>query len=276
MSDSTQQLPIGVFDSGVGGLTVLKALQEQCPNESFIYLGDTARLPYGTKSEHTVIRYATQAAHILLEKGVKLLVVACNTASALAIEALQKEFKHIPVIGVVEPGAQAACDMSKTREIMVLATEGTVKYKAYEKAIAKRCPDANIISQSCSLFVALAEEGWTTGPIATAVAKQYLHPLLQHPSHQAVDCIVLGCTHFPALKTTLAEILPPHIVIVDSAQTTARLVEITLRNERLLATSGNPGNTCYLATDSPERFARVSHHLIQNNIQPVDVELIEL
>lgn len=276
MVDSNLQLPIGVFDSGVGGLTVLKALQEALPNESFIYLGDTARLPYGTKSEHTVVRYATQAAHILLEKGVKLLVVACNTASALAMDALQEEFNHIPVIGVIEPGAQAACDISKSREIIVLATEGTVKHQAYEKAIANRCIDTKVTAKSCSLFVALAEEGWTTGPIATAVAKEYLQPLLQDPDHEKVDCIVLGCTHFPALKSTLENIVTPDITLVDSAQTTAHIVKTRLTDKDLSTSSTEPGNTCYLATDSPERFARVSHNLIQNKLDPKDIELVEL
>lgn len=273
MTDILNNLPIGVFDSGVGGLTVLKALQQTLPNESFIYLGDTARLPYGTKSESTVIRYATQAAHILLEKGIKLLVVACNTASAVALPALQQEFEHIPVIGVVEPGAKAACQTTKSRKIIVLATEGTVKYRAYEKAIEQFCPDATILSQSCSLFVALAEEGWTTGTIARAIAEKYCQPVLtQQPD---TDCIVLGCTHFPALKATLTEILDNSINIVDSAQTTADDVAALLAERNLMSTT-HQSSTCYLATDSTERFARVSHYLIQNNLQPQDIELVEL
>ena len=190
MAYEPQSLPIGVFDSGVGGLTVLRALREALPHESFVYLGDTARLPYGTKSPGTVQRYARQAAQALVDRGVKLLVLACNTVSAVAVEPLRAHFGPLPVVGVVEPGAEAACAASATGHILVTGTEGTIRGGAYERAIRAQRPDARVTGQACPLFVALAEEGWTHGEVPRLAARRYLEPALAADPN--IDCIVLG------------------------------------------------------------------------------------
>lgn len=250
--------PIGVFDSGVGGLTVLRALRAALPHESLLYLGDTARLPYGTKSPETVVRYAEQAARVLTRRGVKLLVIACNTASAVALDHLAEVFRPLPVVGVVEPGASAACRASKSGRIVVLATEGTVRGGAYERAIRARRPDAVVLQVPCSLFVALAEEGWVTGPIAEAIARRYLGaPLAELPG---ADCLVLGCTHFPVLRAAISAAAGPQVELIDSAETTAQAVAAVLASRGIArppAAASAPAWTRFLATDAPARFARV-------------------
>jgi len=180
-----RELPIGIFDSGVGGLTVLRAVRERLPRERFLYLGDTARLPYGTKSAESVRRYSLQAADLLLNRGIKYLLVACNTASAVALDALRERYAPLPVMGVIDPGAEAACAASRSRQIAVVATEGTIRGGAYQRSINARMPDALVVGRACSLFVALAEEGWTDGPIVEAVARRYLDELFER--HPAVD-----------------------------------------------------------------------------------------
>jgi glutamate racemase len=269
--------PIGVFDSGVGGLTVLCALRDELPAESLVYLGDTARLPYGTKSLSTVTRYSIQAARVLVNQGIKALVVACNTASALALDDLALEFYDVPVIGVLRPGADAACLGSTTGRIAVVATESTVGHGAYEKAIRRIRPEAHVVSRACSLFVALAEEGWTSGPIARAVAHRYLDPLFEdgRPG-EAPDCLVLGCTHFPPLTETLQQVVGPDVVIVDSARTTAHVVREVLAKRHLLAEPGTAATIRLMATDSPARFARVAANLIPGDTLPDRIELIDL
>jgi glutamate racemase len=220
-------LPIGVFDSGVGGLTVLRALRSAMPAENFIYLGDTARLPYGTKSAETVVRYSLQCASALVRRHIRCLVVACNTVSASALDALRAHHPTLPIIGVIEPGAEAAVAASASGRIAVIATEGTVGGGAYQAAIHRLNPAAQVTSRACSLFVSMAEEGWTEGPIAEAVAHRYLDPIFGDPTFQtkdAPDTLVLGCTHFPALAATIRAALPPHVSIVDSAATTAAAV----------------------------------------------------
>lgn len=277
MSHIDNNLPIGVFDSGIGGLTVLRALQQELPNESFIYLGDTARLPYGIKSPDTVTRYARQAAEIIYRQGVKMLVVACNTASALAIHHLQETFHQIPVISVIGPGAEAACNSSKSGEIMVIATESTVRHQAYENMITALRPNAKVYSQSCSLFVALAEEGWVEGPVAEAVVKEYLIPLFSSPNTQNIDCLVLGCTHFPVLAQTIKKIVPPHIEIVDSAYTTAKEVSRLLINNHWMKNADFYNPTIrFLATDAPERFTRVAQYFLGKTLENGQVELVDL
>lgn len=269
-------LPIGVFDSGVGGLTVLRALRQQLPQESFLYLGDTARLPYGTKSPETVIYYAKQATQTLINRGIKLLVVACNTASALALSALHQIFPEVPMIGVLEPGAQAACSISKNGHIAVLATEATVKDGGYQMAIKKLRPDAKVMAQSCGLLVALAEEGWINGPIAEAITKRYLEPLLKNQQNYHPDCLVLGCTHFPALLGTIQAIVGNEIAVVDSAQTTAEIVTQTLSQLNLQQTNPHAGAIKFLVTDAPERFARVAKQFLNIELNLNDIELIDL
>lgn len=273
---SKTDLPIGVFDSGVGGLTVLRALRKQLPHESFLYLGDTARLPYGTKSPATVIHYATQASQILINRGIKLLVVACNTASALALPALQQTFTELPIIGVLEPGAKAACAKSTSGHIAVIATEATVNAGGYQDAIKKLRPNAKVIAQSCGLLVALAEEGWTDGPIVKAVAKRYLEPLLtEHPDYEP-DCLVLGCTHFPVLFDVIQRIVGKRIAVIDSAQTTAEIVVQTLTQHNLQQNNQTQSNIKFLVTDAPQRFARVAKQFLGIELNLPDIELVDL
>lgn len=267
-------LPIGVFDSGVGGLTVLRALRQRLPNERFIYLGDTARLPYGTKSGDSVLRYSIQAAEFLVNQGIKYLVIACNTASSVAVEPLRQRFAPMPVIGVIEPGSIAGCAASKSGHIAVLATEGTVRGGAYQRAITRLKPDAKASAQACSLFVALAEEGWTDGAIAEAVAHRYIDELFRNDPR--IDTLLLGCTHFPVLADALRAVIGPTVTIVDSAATTAKAVEAELLDRGLLRESGTPAAPVLQATDSPERFARVGSRFLGESFDAGRVELVDL
>lgn len=270
---SPAELPIGIFDSGVGGLTVLKALRARLPGEDFLYLGDTARLPYGTKGPETVSRYAVQAAGHLVQRGIKLLVVACNTASAMALPALVTEFAPLPVVGVVEPAAAAAAAVSRRGHIAVLATESTVRGGAYERAILASRPDAHVFSQPCSLFVALAEEGWVQGPLVESVVKEYLTPLRQEKKLEGLDTLVLGCTHFPLLKDAIARVAGSEVKLVDSGETVAEAAELSLGSNRR---PSRKGTVRYLATDGPERFARVGSLFLGETLTPSDVEIVDL
>jgi glutamate racemase len=270
------EAPIGVFDSGVGGLTVLKALIAQLPHENFLYLGDTARLPYGTKSPATVSRYALQASAALAARGVKCLVLACNTASAVGLPAVRERLADRPVIGVIEPGAQAACLASRSGHIAVIATEGTIRGGAYQEAIVARRGDARVSAVPAQLFVALAEEGICRGPIAEAVARHYLEPLFRpSPGVSAPDTLVLGCTHFPVLADAIRAVASGGIAIVDSANTTARCVRGLLESRHLAASSGQ-GSVRLLATDAAERFARVGARFLERPIGAHEVELVDL
>ncbi|GJM44011.1 MAG: glutamate racemase [Gemmatimonadota bacterium] len=268
----TDERPIGVFDSGVGGLTVLRALREELPGESLLYLGDTARLPYGTKSPDTVSRYAHQAAAHLIGYGVKLVVVACNTASALALDEVQATLGDLPVVGVVRPGAEAAVRESVTGRIAVISTESTAQHGAYDREIRARRPDAQVASRGCSLFVALAEEGWSHGPIVEAIAREYLEPLME--SHRP-DCLVLGCTHFPVLTDAIAGVVGPDVRIVNSAATTAAVVRRELEARDLVRSTAKP-SLRLLATDSPERFLRVARRFLPAELLPENVDLVDL
>lgn len=277
MHQSEKNLPIGIFDSGVGGLTVLRALQNALPAESFLYLGDTARLPYGVKSAESVTRYALQASRHLMQRRVKLLVVACNTASSVALQALRAAFDPLPVIGVVEPGAAAACSASASGRIAVIATEGTIRGKAYERAILAKRPDADVRSLACPLFVPLAEEGWIDGSLVEAVAARYLQRLFTGKAGDDPDCLVLGCTHFPVLANALRNVVGAYVRLVDSAETTADVVARELRARDLLrAGSDDPATTMFLATDSPERFARVGGIFLGSALCPETIRLVDL
>ncbi len=271
--------PIGVFDSGVGGLTVLRALRAALPEEPFLYLGDTARLPYGTKSEHTVVRYALQAADELVGRDIKCLVIACNTASAAALPALQERYAELPVIGVIEPGARAACAGSSSGRIVVLGTESTVQGGAYTRSILRIRPDAQVSAIACSLFVALAEEGWTDGAVAMATATRYLAPL-REAGPAGPDMLVLACTHFPVLEPVIAAAVGPRLRIVDSAATTAAAVRTELGQRGLLRAgevgAGRRGELGFLATDGPARFASVGGRFLGEPIAADEVELIDL
>jgi len=265
----TKDWAIGIFDSGMGGLTVMRALMARLPNESYVYLGDTARLPYGTKSADTVARYSVQAASALIKRRIKLLVVACNTASGAALPALEDAYAPLPIVDVIGPGAEAALTASPEGPIAVIATEGTVKAGAYVKAIQARAPGVEVMQQACPLFVPLAEEGLVEGEIVDLIAHRYLDALLErHPR-----CLVLGCTHYPALKPAIARIT--NIPLVDSAETVARVVETQLQASGLLH-DGPPRPNRFLATDAAERFARVGETFLGCPIMPASVELVDL
>ncbi|ODA65965.1 Glutamate racemase 1 [Methyloligella halotolerans] len=268
--------PIGVFDSGMGGLTVLRAMAERLPNERFVYLGDTARLPYGTKSPETIKAYALQATRLLLAEGVKMVVIACNTASSVAIGPLSDALAPIPVVGVIEPGAEAGVAASKNKHIAVLATESTVKGNAYVRAIHAISPETRVLQQPCQVFVAMAEEGWTDGPAARAAAEQYLSAVFA--GEDAPDTLVLGCTHFPVLAKMLGEVAGPKVAIVDSARTTADAVAEAL--SRLGIESHEAPDADHaariFATDSPERFARVGEIFLGRRLDADDIEQVDL
>lgn len=270
----TKPLPIGVFDSGVGGLTVLKALRAELPNEDMIYLGDTARLPYGTKSPTSISRYACQATKHLQEQGIKLLVVACNTASAVALDALREQMAPLPVIGVVEPGATAAIEARPKGSHLVLATEATVRLGAYRRAIQALDTDASVEELACEMLVSLAEEGWLDGDIATDIVRRYLDQLQE--GARRPDCVILGCTHFPLLRDAIASVIDEGTAIVDSARTTAAFAAHQLADAGLLNDQAEPGSLKLLATDGVTRFARVGGLFLGTALSPNDVELVDL
>jgi glutamate racemase len=267
-------LPIGVFDSGIGGLTVLRALAARLPGEDFLYLGDTARLPYGTKTAATVERYALQAVEALLRRGVKAVVVACNTASSAALPALTAAHPELPIIGVIEPGAAAAVAATRSGRVAVLATEGTVRGGAYQREILRRLPQAKVMAVPATLFVALAEEGWTEGPVADAAIRRYLEPLFHDPA-EAPDVLVLGCTHFPPLAAAIRDVVGGSVAIVDSAATTAAALA-GLVDERDMASGHAHGASRFLVTYGEERFARVGPVFLGSEIRADAIEKVDL
>lgn len=243
---------IGVFDSGIGGLTVLHAIMQALPAEDLNYLGDTARVPYGTKSSPTVIRYALEAADFLCREGAKALVVACNTASSVALPALA-ERHGLPIIGVIEPGAARAAASTRNGRIGIIGTEATVASGAYVGAIRALAPTADIHSAACPLFVPLAEEGWYDHAIAELAAREYLAPLVA----AGIDTLVLGCTHYPLFKETLRRVLGPQVTLVDSAEETARTLSRLLGQQGLCRAGAQAGRHRFFVTDVPDRFVRV-------------------
>lgn len=256
--------PIGVFDSGVGGLTVFREIARALPREPLIYLGDSARVPYGTKSPATVVRYSLEAARHLLARDVKMLVVACNTATAAALPVLRRELS-IPVIGVVEPGARAAVE--KTAGVVgVIATEGTVRSKAYTKAIHALDAEVEVIESAAPLFVPLAEEGWANTHVAREVAEVYLEPLID----AGIDTLVLGCTHYPILRGTIEQVVGDAVQIVDSAETTAQTVRALLGPSPGTAGAAHQ----FLVTDAEERFRRIAGEFLEQEIE--NLELVTL
>ncbi len=272
--NNPSSLPIGIFDSGVGGLTVLKAIRSALPHENLVYLGDTARLPYGTKSPESIARYATQATAKLLLHDIKMLVIACNTASAVALEVLQQQMHPLPVLGVVVPGATAAVAARPGGSHLVLATEATVRLGAYRRAIAALDPGARIKEQACEMLVSLAEEGWTGGDIAAAIVRRYLDEAAADGFK--ADSIILGCTHFPLLRDTISAAAGVSVVVVDSANTTAAVVQQTLQSSGGLAISKQPGELTLLATDGISRFARVGGQFLGRSLSAQDVHLVDL
>ncbi|MCK4764045.1 MAG: glutamate racemase [Candidatus Aminicenantes bacterium] len=254
---------IGVFDSGIGGLTVYKALKEQLPAEKVIYLGDTARLPYGSKSAETIIKFSDGNALFLLTKNVKIIVVACNSSSSYAVPYLQDKF-DIPVLGVIEPGAEAAVKHSKSK-IGVIGTSATIKSGAYEKTIVEKKPGVKVISRDCPLFVPLVEEGWIDHKVTKLVVEEYLLPLKE----QGIDTLVLGCTHYPVLKGVIAEVMGPGIELVDSAVTTAVKVRSILKSLGWLSGAQDGGEDEFYVTDFPDRFKRVGEIFLNKKIGKV-------
>ena len=254
---------IGVFDSGVGGLTVCRELIRLLPKEQLLYLGDTARVPYGTKSPATVTQYALESAEFLSARGIKLLVVACNTASAVALPKLRETFQ-IPVVGVLEPGARAAV-ASGGRRIGVVGTEGTINSDSYRQTLLRLAPDAAVFSVACPLFVPLAEEGWSDHPVALQVVREYLAPLLA----ESIDTLVLGCTHYPLLHKAIRTVVGPDVKLVDSAAATAIEV-VELLKSADLATDMESGGKCFYVTDVPTRFKRIGTDFLGDELQSVE------
>jgi glutamate racemase len=273
-ASDTNALPIGVFDSGVGGLTVLKALREAMPHENLVYLGDTARLPYGTKSPASISRYAGQATALLQNRDIKLLVVACNTASAVALGSLREQMAPLPVIGVVEPGASAAVTARPGGRHLVLATEATVRLGAYRAALLSMDAGAVVTELACELLVSLAEEGWNDGSIAAAIVMRYLAELDEGARHP--DSVILGCTHFPLLRDTFASAFDNTVSIVDSASTTAAAVKQMLEHLSLSNDAGDSGSIALLATDGATRFARVGGQFLGHDLTSADIEVVDL
>jgi len=273
-ASEAKALPIGVFDSGVGGLTVLKAVREALPHEDLIYLGDTARLPYGTKSPTSISRYACQATAQLQRHGIKLLVVACNTASAVALDSLREQMDPLPVIGVVEPGAAAAVAARPGGRHLVLATEATVRLGAYRRAILESDPLAQVDELACELLVSLAEEGWNNGDIAESIVNRYLEQL--DAASRDPDSVILGCTHFPLLRETFASIFDSAVSIVDSASTTAAAACELLETLHIGNQQEVSGDLKLLATDGATRFARVGGQFLGEDLTIDDVTLVDL
>jgi glutamate racemase len=256
--------PVGVFDSGVGGLTVLRELVAALPSERFVYIGDTARVPYGGKSAETVTGYAIEIAnHLIRTRDIKLLVVACNTASSLALPVLRKIYK-IPVVGMVDPCVRRAAVLPDKRTIGVIGTLGTVRSGAYEDALRLSVPSARVRSIPCPLLVSLAEEGWTDNAITRAVIAEYLAPFLEDPP----DALILGCTHYPVLKGPIREYLGDGTVLIDSAEEAARVVDVLL-SETQVRRAMAPGAVEFLVTDDPERFARVGEGFFGRDLHDV-------
>lgn len=260
--------PIGVFDSGIGGLTVLSALVEELPGEDTLYLGDTARVPYGTRSSATVLRYARRVSNHLWHRGIKALVIACNTASTHALEPLRTAGKEagIPVFGVIEPGVTAAREATKNGCVGVLGTEATIRGERYQSLLKSH--GLSVEALACPLFVALAEECWANDPVAETVASRYLASLKGGP-----DTVILGCTHYPLLRHAIGQALPG-VILVDSALATAKSVATVLREESLENSNTTGGTTKFLVTDNIERFQRVGRQFLGSDPDPV--ELIDL
>ena len=261
--------PIGVFDSGIGGLTVVRELLHQLPNESLIYFGDTARVPYGNKSPATVRRYAREILDFLVARDVKMVVVACNTASAHALEEL-KRVAAVPVEGVIDPGARAAVAASRSGRIGVIGTAGTIASGAYERAIHAHAGAAVVVAQACPLFVPLVEEGWLDHPATRLVAEAYLGGL----AARDIDTLVLGCTHYPLLKPLLGDVLGPSITLIDSAEQTARAVAAALADSGLHAPKTAEGGVHFVVSDAPETFKRVGKRFLGERVR--EIELVVL
>jgi len=254
----TRELPIGVFDSGIGGLTVVRQLHKALPSEDIVYLGDTARVPYGTKSPSTVVRFACEDTQFLLQQNVKAVVVACNTCSAWAMPMLEKKFA-VPVFGVILPGVRAALEQTRNQRIGIIGTSATIRSKAYSNAILARCDAAKVFARPCPLLVPLVEEGWTRREVTDTVLREYLAPMLRH----RIDTLILGCTHYPLLKAAIRKIAGPKVSLVDSAESCALYVRERLAKEKLLAMNRRRAGTIQpFVTDETERFGDVAKRFL--------------
>jgi glutamate racemase len=257
---------IGIFDSGIGGLTVVRAVRALLPAEHLIYLGDTGRYPYGTKSADVVRRYSFENTEFLVEKHVKLLVVACNTSTAVALPELQQRYA-IPVIGVVEPGVRAAAQATRNRKIGVIATEGTIRSGEYTRGLRRLRDDLEIYTRACPLFVPLAEEGWVDNEVAHLAARAYLGSL----AHSGIDTLILGCTHYPLLHAVISETVGGDVRLIDSGEVTATAVRDGLA-ERGLLRRGRTGSGSFFVTDAPERFMKVGTRFLGGPVDAVQIE----
>lgn len=261
------EAPIGVFDSGVGGLTVAREIMRNLPGEDIVYFGDTARVPYGSKSKATILRYSRQIVRFLLTKQVKAIVIACNTASAYALEDIRKELE-IPIIGVIQPGAKVACETTANGRIGVIGTKATINSGIYTSFMRRQKPDVQVVGKPCPLFVPLVEEGWIKDPITVEVAKRYLEELLQYD----IDTLILGCTHYPLLRSTIREIVGEKVTLVNPAYETAIELRELLKREGLSnpAAGKKQPNHCFYVSDAAEDFRNFA-----NSILPYDIEMTQ-
>lgn len=263
MNDRSQEA-IGVFDSGLGGLTVVKELIHHLPNERIVYFGDTARVPYGTKSGETIIRYSREIVRTLLKHKVKMVVVACNTASSLALDVLKKEF-DLPILGVIEPGAKKASEVTRNKRVGIIATASTVKSGKYARKIVQINSKIFVISQACPLFVPLVEEGWFDHAVTYQVAQQYLADMKK----KKIDTLILGCTHYPLLKGVLHNVMGPSVQLVDSAQEVALQVKELLTRTRRLRTRLSPCQHTFIVSDEPLQFQRMAMRFLGGGVKNV-------
>lgn len=261
----TTSRSIGIFDSGIGGLTVVREVAKLLPSESIVYLGDTARLPYGTKSRETVVKYSCKNADFLVSKGVKFVIAACNTASAHSMEVLSDKLP-VPVLGVIEPGAKKAASITKNGKIGVIATPSTIRSGAYERALGSENLSLEVFSQPCPLFVPLAEEGLHEGEIVASVALNYLNPFKE----KGIETIILGCTHYPLLKKTISEVVGEKTALVDSAEETAREAAAVLKRNGLLEANGDGSREFYL-TDGSENFTQIAGRFLGEEPQSINI-----
>ncbi|MGD9897541.1 MAG: glutamate racemase [Calditrichaceae bacterium] len=257
--------PIGIFDSGIGGLTVVKELIKLLPDEHLIYFGDTARIPYGTKSKRLIEQYALEDANFLLQYDIKLLVVACNTASSLALPVLEEKLK-IPVVGVVKPGARAAVKMSKNKRIGVVGTSATINSSSYGKEISLILKDAQVFGQPCPLLVQLVEEGWLDDEITMLTLKKYLEPILI----EKIDTLILGCTHYPLLEKAIRQVAGPGVNLIDSGRETAKAVKELLNGLNILNNSGRFGANRYYVSDIPAKFEEIGSRFLGQPLKNVE------
>ncbi len=269
MNANKSSSPIGVFDSGIGGLSVIKDLTERLPSENYIYLGDTARVPYGTKTKSTITRFSFQNTEFLLDKGVKMVVIACNSASATALDALRESY-DLPIIGVIEPGAEAAIAASRLGAIGVIGTEATINSGCYDREILRLRPDAKVVAKPCPLLVPLVEEGWLDDPVTYQVAERYLSTV----KDAGVDVLILGCTHYPLLAPLIGDVMGRETTIVDSASSVTSAVVRMLNEMRLANESASPGSREFYVTDLPAKVNRIGKMFL--GMDDLKIELAQL